>query len=163
MSLPIDVKEVGIAGMIAMFPSTTCLPIFPGRCRRRFFREILRTETFRIERIVSRGQASPPGFWYDQETDEWVLLVSGARRFASTTAGRSISNPAITSSSPGMSGTVWSGRSRNRRQSGSPVHFGGHYTGRQDGSSGCIGNFGKGKSHELLTAWLYNCSVVVVH
>jgi cupin 2 domain-containing protein len=41
------------------------------------FEEILRTETFRIERIVSRGQASPPGFWYDQETDEWVLLISG--------------------------------------------------------------------------------------
>ena len=40
--------------------------------------EILRTETFRIERIVSRGQASPPGFWYDQETDEWVLLVKGS-------------------------------------------------------------------------------------
>jgi cupin 2 domain-containing protein len=42
------------------------------------FQEILRTETFRIERIVSRGQASPPGFWHDQETDEWVLLVSGS-------------------------------------------------------------------------------------
>ena len=40
--------------------------------------EILRTEGFRVERIVSRGQASPPGFWYDQETDEWVLLVKGS-------------------------------------------------------------------------------------
>jgi len=40
--------------------------------------EILRTETFRIERIVSRGQVSPPGFWCDQETDEWVLLVKGS-------------------------------------------------------------------------------------
>jgi cupin 2 domain-containing protein len=39
--------------------------------------QVLRTETFRVERIVSRGQASPPGFWYDQETDEWVLLVAG--------------------------------------------------------------------------------------
>jgi cupin 2 domain-containing protein len=42
------------------------------------FQEILRTENLRIERIVSRGQASPPGFWYDQATDEWVLLVSGS-------------------------------------------------------------------------------------
>ncbi|MHB9098148.1 MAG: cupin domain-containing protein [Syntrophales bacterium] len=40
--------------------------------------EILQTDAFRIERIVSRGQASPPGFWYDQETDEWVLLVKGS-------------------------------------------------------------------------------------
>ena len=40
--------------------------------------EILRAESFRIERIVSRGHASPEGFWYDQQTEEWVLLVSGS-------------------------------------------------------------------------------------
>lgn len=34
----------------------------------------------RVERIVSRGQASPPGFWYDQDEDEWVVLLSGAAR-----------------------------------------------------------------------------------
>jgi cupin 2 domain-containing protein len=32
----------------------------------------------RIERIVSTGQASPPGFWYDQPWTEWVLLLAGA-------------------------------------------------------------------------------------
>ncbi|WP_342593609.1 cupin [Ancylobacter gelatini] len=31
----------------------------------------------RIERIVSQGQSSPPGFWYEQAQAEWVLLVSG--------------------------------------------------------------------------------------
>ena len=31
----------------------------------------------RIERIVSTGQASPPGFWYDQDEHEWVLLLAG--------------------------------------------------------------------------------------
>lgn len=30
-----------------------------------------------VERIVSFGQSSPPGFWYDQERDEWVALLSG--------------------------------------------------------------------------------------
>ncbi len=34
----------------------------------------------RIERIVSRGHASPPGFWYDQATDEWVALLQGRAR-----------------------------------------------------------------------------------
>ena len=34
----------------------------------------------RVERIVSHGQASPPGFWYDQEEAEWVLLLRGAAR-----------------------------------------------------------------------------------
>src|SRR5690242_21098039 len=31
----------------------------------------------RIERIVSTGQASPPGFWYDQDRAEAVLLLRG--------------------------------------------------------------------------------------
>lgn len=31
----------------------------------------------RIERIVSDGHATPPGEWYDQKREEWVLLVSG--------------------------------------------------------------------------------------
>jgi len=31
----------------------------------------------RIERIVSHGQASPAGFWYDQDEDEWVMLLEG--------------------------------------------------------------------------------------
>lgn len=36
------------------------------------------SSSVRIERIVSDGQASPEGFWYDQEQHEWVLLVSGS-------------------------------------------------------------------------------------
>lgn len=34
----------------------------------------------RIERIVSRGHVSPPGFWYEQDEDEWVMVVVGAAR-----------------------------------------------------------------------------------
>ena len=34
----------------------------------------------RIERIVSRGQASPSGFWYDQPEAEWVMVLTGAAR-----------------------------------------------------------------------------------
>src|SRR5258708_20966952 len=38
----------------------------------------------RIERIVSLGQRSPPGFWYDQAETEFVVLLAGAAglRFA---------------------------------------------------------------------------------
>lgn len=32
----------------------------------------------RIERILSTGQASPPGFWFDQPDAEWVMVVSGS-------------------------------------------------------------------------------------
>ncbi|MGR8980790.1 MAG: cupin domain-containing protein [Gammaproteobacteria bacterium] len=30
-----------------------------------------------IERIVSRGHTSPSGHWYDQDGDEWVVLLQG--------------------------------------------------------------------------------------
>jgi len=42
------------------------------------FTQLLRAPAVRIERIVSHGHASPPGFWYDQAQAEWVLLLQGA-------------------------------------------------------------------------------------
>jgi len=38
---------------------------------------LLRAPAMRIERIVSTGQASPPGYWYDQAEGEWVTLLQG--------------------------------------------------------------------------------------
>ena len=34
----------------------------------------------RIERIVSHGEASPDGFWYDQDEAEFVVVLTGAAR-----------------------------------------------------------------------------------
>lgn len=39
---------------------------------------LLKTKDFKLERIVSSGQATPPGKWYDQDTNEWVILLSGS-------------------------------------------------------------------------------------
>jgi cupin 2 domain-containing protein len=41
---------------------------------------MLRTGSFRLERIISTGQATPEGEWYDQDTHEWVLLLAGGAR-----------------------------------------------------------------------------------
>jgi cupin 2 domain-containing protein len=41
---------------------------------------LLTGSAFRFERIVSRGHASPEGFWYDQPDAEWVMLLCGAAR-----------------------------------------------------------------------------------
>ena len=46
------------------------------------FIELLSRPGLRIERIVSSGQASPPGFWYDQPQAEWVLLLQGEAQLA---------------------------------------------------------------------------------
>lgn len=35
-----------------------------------------------IERIISTGQTSPEGYWYDQEQDEWVVVLQGSARLA---------------------------------------------------------------------------------
>lgn len=58
--------------------SGNILADLPQDAAQECFAELLRTGSLRIERIVSCGQASPPGFWYDQDQDEWVLLVSGS-------------------------------------------------------------------------------------
>lgn len=42
------------------------------------FTTLFQAYDLRIERIVSHGQASPPGFWYDQEECEWVIVLEGS-------------------------------------------------------------------------------------
>ena len=39
---------------------------------------LVESDSVRIERIVSNGQATPQGEWYDQERDEWVLVLAGS-------------------------------------------------------------------------------------
>jgi cupin 2 domain-containing protein len=47
----------------------------------------------KIERIVSCGQASPPGFWYAQPQNEWVILLKGGAglRFEDETSEQALS------------------------------------------------------------------------
>jgi cupin 2 domain-containing protein len=53
---------------------------------------LLTTPNVRIERIVSTGQASPPGFWYDQDESEWLVLLTGGAglRFETETEMREL-------------------------------------------------------------------------
>ncbi len=44
------------------------------------FRMLWEKPGLRVERIVSRGHTTPPGEWYDQGADEWVVLLAGAAR-----------------------------------------------------------------------------------
>jgi cupin 2 domain-containing protein len=49
----------------------------PGNLKDELIETILQTPSFRMERIVSRGHCSPKGFWYDQDDNEWVILLKG--------------------------------------------------------------------------------------
>ena len=46
------------------------------------FTELLSAEGVRVERIVSFGQVSPEGFWYDLSENEWILLLEGSATLA---------------------------------------------------------------------------------
>jgi len=41
------------------------------------FSDMLKTDSVRIERIVSKGHSSPQQGWYDQEDHEWVMVLEG--------------------------------------------------------------------------------------
>lgn len=49
----------------------------PDRPDRELFEAILERPGLRIERIISTGQTTPVGQWYDQAQDEWVVLLQG--------------------------------------------------------------------------------------
>ena len=52
----------------------------PGSLPKELVETLVNSANVRIERIVSHGHASPDGFWYDQPTHEWVLVVQGEAR-----------------------------------------------------------------------------------
>ena len=41
------------------------------------FETLLKTNAIRVEKIVSQGHTSPKSGWYDQEQNEWVVLLEG--------------------------------------------------------------------------------------
>lgn len=52
----------------------------PKASSEEIFTELLKTPNIKIEQIVSYGQSSPEGFWYDQAENEWVVVLEGAAK-----------------------------------------------------------------------------------
>ncbi|OEU60592.1 MAG: cupin [Desulfuromonadales bacterium C00003094] len=50
----------------------------PADVSHEIFEDIVRTSHVRIERIISKGQASPEVGWYDQDENEWVIVLEGS-------------------------------------------------------------------------------------
>ena len=42
------------------------------------FEDILSNQTLTLKRIISDGQCTPEGEWYDQDDNEWVILLKGS-------------------------------------------------------------------------------------
>jgi cupin 2 domain-containing protein len=64
----------------------------PAALRAELVTVLAETRGARVERIVSTGQVTPPGEWYDSARDEWVALLRGAARlrFEGETAERTL-------------------------------------------------------------------------
>ena len=50
----------------------------PEKLSEELIEEITSGGSFKLERIVSKGHATPQGEWYDQDKDEWVILLKGS-------------------------------------------------------------------------------------
>lgn len=49
----------------------------PDNLHAEVFEDIIKSSTVRLERIVSKGQFTPADSWYDQDENEWVMVVEG--------------------------------------------------------------------------------------
>ncbi len=72
-------ESVNLSGVLPMKNNLFAALPAPGSDAE-IFDELLRCDGVRIERIVSTGQTSPPGFWYDQPQGEWVIVLAGRAR-----------------------------------------------------------------------------------
>lgn len=61
-----------------MNPIKSIFAGIPDNQKDELIETILQEPNLRIERIVSDGQSSPDGFWYDQDDNEWVILLKGS-------------------------------------------------------------------------------------
>lgn len=50
----------------------------PNEFSKELIEEIIEGGKFKLKRIVSRGHVTPKGDWYDQDKDEWVILLKGS-------------------------------------------------------------------------------------
>ena len=58
-------------------PKANLFADLPGSLTEELFEKLVVSPDVRIERIVSTGHASPPGFWYDQAESEWIVVLQG--------------------------------------------------------------------------------------
>lgn len=71
-----------------MITSGNILADLPDKLDHEQFDPLLDVGHMRIERIVSIGQATAPGEWYDQDEHEWVLLIRGAAQILFESEGQ---------------------------------------------------------------------------
>ncbi|MBT8118750.1 MAG: cupin domain-containing protein [Gammaproteobacteria bacterium] len=50
----------------------------PENMDQEIFNPLIDSESIKIERIISKGHTSPDSGWYDQDKNEWIIVLQGA-------------------------------------------------------------------------------------
>ena len=79
-STPVNSKPMAMQTEVFASPHFNLLAALPQELSDELFTTLLESKNLRIERIISHGHASPDGFWYDQDHNEWVMMLKGAAR-----------------------------------------------------------------------------------
>lgn len=62
--------------------SSNLFDSLPEDITEELFTNIIHRDNIKIERIVSKGHTSPQSGWYDQEDNEWVIVLKGEARLS---------------------------------------------------------------------------------
>lgn len=49
----------------------------PANLEKEVFQRLLESDVVTIERIISKGHKSPASGWYNQDKNEWVMVLTG--------------------------------------------------------------------------------------
>ncbi|HHX34832.1 MAG TPA: cupin domain-containing protein [Gammaproteobacteria bacterium] len=60
-----------------MSPSNNIFEPVPNEISNELFESIVTGDSVKIERIISKGHSSPKSGWYDQDDNEWVIVLKG--------------------------------------------------------------------------------------
>lgn len=52
----------------------------PVNIEHEIFQQMFNGNSFRVDRIISKGHVTPAQEWYDQNEHEWVVLLKGAAK-----------------------------------------------------------------------------------
>ena len=81
MRFPLYSWALSLVGSMAQDVEMNCSNLYrdiPEPARDEVFESLIQTRHLKLERIISKGHATPPGKWYDEDSEEWVLLLKGS-------------------------------------------------------------------------------------
>ena len=60
-----------------MIQSGNIFNAVPKEIKDEVFEVLLESDRVKVERIISKGHVSPASGWYDQDLNEWVIVLKG--------------------------------------------------------------------------------------